>query len=95
MSHLIRKNFSVVSATIKDGDKVQDDRVVEENQRIYEFRQLSCEDVCTLVQKSAKKTYTFDPRPTSMVVACLPRGTSSSYFLYTKFVLSITSFSIY
>lgn len=95
MSHLIRKNFSVVSTAIKDRDKVQYDRVLKENQHIYEFRQLSCEGICTLVQKSAKMTYTFDPRPSSMVVACLPRGTSSSYFLYTKFFLSIRSFSIY
>ena len=42
-----------------------------ENQRIYDFRQLSCKDVRSLVQKSAKKTCTLDPIPTSMVVACL------------------------
>lgn len=42
-----------------------------ENQPTCEFRQLSREDVRSLVQKSAKKTCTLDPIPTSMVVACL------------------------
>ena len=62
----IRHNLSVIRAAMKDGDKVQD-----ENQRIYKFRQLSCEEGRRLVQKSDKKTFTLDPMPTSMVVACL------------------------
>ena len=53
---------------MKEEDKVEDDSVVMENQRIYEFRQFSCADVRSLVQKSAKKTCTLDPIPTSMVV---------------------------
>ena len=53
---------------MKEEDRVKDDPVVIENQRIYEFRQLSCEDVRSLVQKSARKTCTLDPIPTSMVV---------------------------
>ena len=56
---------------MKEGDKAQDDPVVMENQRIYKFRQLSCEDVRSLVQKSAKKTCTLDPMPISLVIACL------------------------
>ena len=56
---------------MKEEDKVEDDSVVMENQRIYEFRQFSCEDVRSLVQKSAKKTCTHAPMPTSMVIACL------------------------
>ena len=40
---------------MKEEDKVEDDPVVKENQRIYEFRQFSCEDVRSLVQKSAKR----------------------------------------
>ena len=56
---------------MKEEDKVEDDPVVMENQRIYEFRQFSCEDVRSLVQKSAKKTCTHAPMPTSMVIACL------------------------
>ena len=54
---------------MKEEDRVEDDPVVMENQRIYEFRQLSCGDVCSLIQKSAKKTCTLDPMPTSMVAA--------------------------
>ena len=57
---------------MKEVDKVEDDSVlVMENQRIYEFRQFSCADVRSLVQKSAKKTCTHAPMPTSMVIACL------------------------
>ena len=56
---------------MKEEDKVEDDSVIMENQRIYEFFQFSCEDVRSLVQKSAKKTSTLAPMPTSMVVACL------------------------
>ena len=56
---------------MKEEDKVEDDPVVIRNQRICEFRQFSCEDVRSLVQKSAKKTCTHVPMPTSMVIACL------------------------
>ena len=56
---------------MKEEDKVEDDPLVMENQRICEFCQFSCEDVRSLVQKSAKKTSTFAPMPTSMVIACL------------------------
>ena len=56
---------------MKEEDKVKDDPVVMENQRIYEFCQFSCEDVLSLVQKSAEKTCTHAIMPTSMVTACL------------------------
>ena len=57
---------------MKEEDKLKDDRLVMENQRIYEFRHFSCEDVRSLVQKSSKKTCTLAPMPTSMVIAsCL------------------------
>ena len=47
--------LEIVRAAMKEEDKVKDDPVVMENQRIYEFRQLFCEDNCSLVQKSAKR----------------------------------------
>ena len=40
---------------MKEEDKVEDDSVVMESQRIYEFRNFSCEDVRSLAQKSAKR----------------------------------------
>ena len=58
---------------MKEEDKVEDDPVVMENQHIYEFFQLSCEDVLSLVQKSAKRTCTLAPMPTSTVIACLEK----------------------
>ena len=64
----IRNELGIIRAAMKEEDRVEDDPVVMENQRIYEFRQLSCGDVCSLIQKSAKKTCTLDPIPTSMVV---------------------------
>ena len=56
---------------MKEEGKVKDEPLVMENQHTYEVRQFSCEDVCSLVQKSAKKTCTLAPMPTSMVIACL------------------------
>ena len=56
---------------MKEEDKVEDDPLVMENQRIYEFCQFSSEDVRSLVQKSATKISTLAPMPTSMVIACL------------------------
>ena len=64
----IRNELGIIRAAMKEEDRVEDDPVVMENQRIYEFRQLSCGDVCSLIQKPAKKTCTLDPIPTSMVV---------------------------
>ena len=64
----IRNELGIIRAAMKEEDRVEDDPVVMENQRIYEFRQLPCGDVCSLIQKSAKKTCTLDPIPTSMVV---------------------------
>ena len=51
----IRNELEIVRAAMKEEDKVKGDPVVMENQRIYEFRQLFCEDICSLVQKSAKR----------------------------------------
>lgn len=76
---IIRHNLSVIRAAIKDGDKVQD-----ENQRIYKFRQLSREEVHRLVQTSGKKTCTLDPMPTSMVVACLEELGIRSFPMYLE-----------
>ena len=61
--------LGIVRAAVKEEGKVKDDPLVMENQRIYEVCQFSCEDVCSLVQKSAKKTCTLAPMPTSMVIA--------------------------
>ena len=55
----IRNELGIIRAAMKEEDRVEDDPVVMENQRIYEFRQLSCGDVCSLI---------LDPIPTSMVV---------------------------
>ena len=51
----IRNQIRIVRAAMKEEDKVEDDSVVMENQRIYEFRNFSWEDVRSLVQKSAKR----------------------------------------
>ena len=51
----IRNEIRIVRAAMKEEDKVEDDSVVMENQRIYEFRNFSWEDVRSLVQKSAKR----------------------------------------
>ena len=67
----IRNELGIIRAAMKEEDRVEDDPVVMENQRIYEFRHFSCEDVRSLVQKSSKKTCTLAPMPTSTVIACL------------------------
>lgn len=67
----IGNELGIIKASTKEEDKDKDGPEVMENQPTCEFRQLSREDVRSLVQKSAKKTCTLDPIPTSMVVACL------------------------
>ena len=51
----IRNEIRIVRAAMKEENKVEDHSVVMENQRIYEFRNFSCEDVRSLAQKSAKR----------------------------------------
>ena len=48
-----------------------EDPGVGDEKKLQDFRQLSYEEVRSLVQKSPKKTCKLDPMPTSMVVACL------------------------
>ena len=77
---------------MKEEDKVEDEPLVMENQRVYEFCQFYREDVRSLVQKSAKKT-SMHPRPNANIYGhSLPRGDSSSNNLYTKFFFGIRSF---
>ena len=50
---------------------VPDDPILDCSQHLSEFRELSCEEVQSIIQKSAKKTTSLDSMPTSMVVVCL------------------------
>ena len=66
---------------MKEEDKVEDDPLVMENQRIYEFRQFSCEDVRSLHPRHNANIYGHS----------LPRGASCSNNVYTKFFFGIKS----
>ena len=68
----IRKELDAsINASDTDTNTVPDDPVLDCIQHLSEFRGLSCEEVQSIIQKSAKKTCSLDPMPTSMVVACL------------------------
>lgn len=66
----ICEELDTCKVTLGDIEKVPDNPVVDESQHFSQFRQLSLEDVTSLIQKSAKKTCVLDPMPTSMAVAC-------------------------
>ena len=59
-----------IDATDVD-DAVPIDSDVGDGSTLSAFHPLAESDVCTLIQKSAKKTCPLDPMPTSLVVGCL------------------------
>ena len=68
----IRKELDAsINSSDTDTNTVPDNPILDCSQHLSEFRELSCEEVQSIIQKSAKKTYSLDPMPTSMVVACL------------------------
>ena len=67
----IQTELNYFEVTTQDRAMVPDDPVVNDSQKLSELRQLSSEDVRRLVQRSAKKTWSLDPMPTTLLVSCL------------------------
>lgn len=69
--HNIRTKLDSYVITQEEKARVPEDSVVSDEKKLSDFRQLSHDDVRSLVQKSTKKTCNLDPIPISMVVVCL------------------------
>ena len=69
--HNIRTTLDSSVITQEEKATLPEDPVVGDEKKLQDFRQLSYEEVRSLVQKPTKKTCNLDPMPTSMVVACL------------------------
>ena len=67
--------------------------VVGDEKKLQDFRQLSYDEVRSLVQKSTKKTCNLDPMPTSVVVACLEELFTCNN-THSEFFSCIRTFSI-
>ena len=74
-NHKISNIRKELDASINSSDTatntVPDDPVLDCSQHLSEFRELFCEEVQSIIQKSAKKTCSLHPMPTFIVVACL------------------------
>ena len=69
----IRSDIEVCYAHLNRGvrDAVSKDLKVDDTRIFSDFQLLTEDDVNSLVQKSAKKSCSLDPMPTSLVVKCL------------------------
>ena len=91
--HNIRTTLDSSVITQEEKATVPEDPVVGDEKKLQDFRQLSYDEVRSLVQKSTKKTCNLDPMPTSVVVACLEELFTCNN-THSEFFSCIRTFSI-
>ena len=69
----IRSDIEAIDVDLdqSERDAVPEDLEVDDTQTFSDFQLLTEDDVNALIQKSAKKSCSLDPMPTSLVVKCL------------------------
>ena len=69
----IRSDIEAIDVDLdqSERDAVPEDLEVDDTQTFSDFQLLTEDDVNALIQKSAKKSCSLDPMPTSFVVKCL------------------------